>query len=496
MRFALGRRRRPAPVLRALPRSTRSIGRSRARAAVAAHPPPARAVRGARVGDLRAAHRVRARGRDPARIVALLRAALRADRPARRPDAGAVAGARAGAAAVLRPDAPGARSALVRAAREVARGRVDLRAADHERGWRAAAGDPRASARWTVECLALHGQGRYDQLPAGDLAYRKLVGRLRAGGDPRARAEEDEVREFFAPYGEWAGWRARTRSPARRGARGRSRAYAGSRVASCLPVRNASRSVGGPSSCSSPRRAGTRSSATSAAALEQLVVEHPAPVAAPTRRRPASRTAWSCRWGRTPAAWRGPGRASWPRSRSRVGARRRASTPACGSLRSASWPRASALQERAAGTAPRCARVLLAHDERRARCRSARRPARPRMITGLRFSRCELHALDVPEGAERRVDPLGQHRRHEVEADVDLLDRARGPRRPRRGSSSGTPTGRGCPRCRRSCPARSLGVGRPSRLPSDMIDVSGRCTSAPIETSFRPLSRASSSSGS
>jgi hypothetical protein len=33
-------------------------------------------------------------------------------------------------------------------------------------------------------------------------------------------------------------------------------------------------------------------------------------------------------------------------------------------------------------------------------------------------------------------------------------------------------------------------------LPIEMIDVSGVCTSAPIETSLAPLSRASSSSGS
>jgi 3-methyladenine DNA glycosylase/8-oxoguanine DNA glycosylase len=93
---------------------------------------------------------------------------------------------------------------LVRAAREVARGRVDLRAPDHERGWRRLRAIPGIGS-WTVECLAVHGQGRLDQLPAGDLAYVKLVARLRTGGDPWARATEDEVREFFAPYEGWAG---------------------------------------------------------------------------------------------------------------------------------------------------------------------------------------------------------------------------------------------------------------------------------------------------
>jgi 3-methyladenine DNA glycosylase/8-oxoguanine DNA glycosylase len=94
--------------------------------------------------------------------------------------------------------------ALVRAAREVARGRVDLHAGEHERGWRRLRSIPGIGS-WTVEMLALRGQGRHDQLPAGDLGLLKLVGRLLSGGDPWARAEEAQVRELFAPYGEWAG---------------------------------------------------------------------------------------------------------------------------------------------------------------------------------------------------------------------------------------------------------------------------------------------------
>ena len=105
--------------------------------------------------------------------------------------------------------------ALRRAAREVAAGRVDLRAGDHERGWRRLRALPGIGS-WTVECLALHGQGRFDQLPAGDLGLRKLVGRLRSGGDPRARAQEEEVREFFAPYAPWAGLAASLRAARRR----------------------------------------------------------------------------------------------------------------------------------------------------------------------------------------------------------------------------------------------------------------------------------------
>jgi 3-methyladenine DNA glycosylase/8-oxoguanine DNA glycosylase len=96
---------------------------------------------------------------------------------------------------------------LVRAAREVARGRVDLHVAEHEHGWRRLRAIP-GIGPWTVEKLALYGQGRHDQVPAGDLAYLKLVGRLLSGGDPHARADEQQVRDFFAPYGEWAGMAA------------------------------------------------------------------------------------------------------------------------------------------------------------------------------------------------------------------------------------------------------------------------------------------------
>ena len=102
-------------------------------------------------------------------------------------------------------DLAGSRAlALVRGAREVACGRVDLHSAEHERGWRRLRAIP-GIGTWTVEMLALHGQGRHDQVPAGDLSLLKLVGRALGGGDPHARAEEQQVREFFAPYGEWAG---------------------------------------------------------------------------------------------------------------------------------------------------------------------------------------------------------------------------------------------------------------------------------------------------
>jgi 3-methyladenine DNA glycosylase/8-oxoguanine DNA glycosylase len=92
---------------------------------------------------------------------------------------------------------------LVRAAREVAAGRVDLNGPDHEPGWRRLRRITGIGS-WTLQTLALTGQGRLDQLPAGDLAFLKLVGRLR-GGDPRSRATEEEVARFFEPYAPWTG---------------------------------------------------------------------------------------------------------------------------------------------------------------------------------------------------------------------------------------------------------------------------------------------------
>jgi 3-methyladenine DNA glycosylase/8-oxoguanine DNA glycosylase len=89
--------------------------------------------------------------------------------------------------------------ALVRAAREVAAGRVDLAAAEP---YCRRLHSIRGIGAWTLECLALYGQGRDEVLPAGDLAYLKLVGRLEGLG---RRATEEEVRGFFAPYASHAG---------------------------------------------------------------------------------------------------------------------------------------------------------------------------------------------------------------------------------------------------------------------------------------------------
>ena len=88
--------------------------------------------------------------------------------------------------------------AMVRCAREVARGRARL-------------DDPSGDGRlleiseigpWTIQCLGLHGRGDPDSLPAGDLAYVKLVGHLAGLG---RRATVEEVEEYFAPYAPYRG---------------------------------------------------------------------------------------------------------------------------------------------------------------------------------------------------------------------------------------------------------------------------------------------------
>jgi 3-methyladenine DNA glycosylase/8-oxoguanine DNA glycosylase len=91
-------------------------------------------------------------------------------------------------------DLSAARSlALIRAAREVACGRIDLQTAEGDRRLLAI---PEIGP-WTVQSLGLRGRGDPDSLPAGDLAYVKTVGRLAGLG---RRATVPEVEEFFAPY--------------------------------------------------------------------------------------------------------------------------------------------------------------------------------------------------------------------------------------------------------------------------------------------------------
>jgi DNA-3-methyladenine glycosylase II len=94
--------------------------------------------------------------------------------------------------------APSRAAALLRVARVAAAGRcrLDSPAAD-----RRLLAIPRIGP-WTVQCLGLFGRGDMDSLPAGDLGYLKLVGRLAGLG---RRASVAEVEEFYAPYAPYRG---------------------------------------------------------------------------------------------------------------------------------------------------------------------------------------------------------------------------------------------------------------------------------------------------
>jgi 3-methyladenine DNA glycosylase/8-oxoguanine DNA glycosylase len=94
--------------------------------------------------------------------------------------------------------APSRAIALIHCAREVAAGRVDP-------------SDPAGDRRllrisgigpWAIQILGLGGRGEPDSLPAGDLAYVKLVGVLAGLG---RRATVAEVEEYFAPYAPFRG---------------------------------------------------------------------------------------------------------------------------------------------------------------------------------------------------------------------------------------------------------------------------------------------------
>ena len=81
--------------------------------------------------------------------------------------------------------------------------RADLLADDPAPVWRALRAIP-GVGQWTMEMLGLHGHGDHDRVPAGDLGFLKLVGRLQTG-NPRARVEPPEAYAFFAPYAGWRG---------------------------------------------------------------------------------------------------------------------------------------------------------------------------------------------------------------------------------------------------------------------------------------------------
>jgi 3-methyladenine DNA glycosylase/8-oxoguanine DNA glycosylase len=83
--------------------------------------------------------------------------------------------------------------ALIKCAREVAADRADLLDPSSDRRLLAI----REIGPWTVQCVGQRGRGDPDSLPAGDLAYVKLVGHLAKLG---RRATVEEVEEYFAPY--------------------------------------------------------------------------------------------------------------------------------------------------------------------------------------------------------------------------------------------------------------------------------------------------------
>ena len=208
---------------------------------------------------------------------------------------------------------------LRRAAAEVAAGRVDLLAADPMPGWRRLRAIP-GIGPWTLEMLAYYGQGHHDRIPAGDLGYLKLVGRITTG-HPKARATEEEVRAFFAPYGEWkglAGEYVRWPPPA-----GCSRSVLLERAPRVEPL---------------ARQELVRQHPLRGLRLrEQALVVHPVDVGLPLGRRPGSPRAARRRRGRRPAASRRP---PPPAGRGRARGRPRAArrSPAAASSRSASWP--------------------------------------------------------------------------------------------------------------------------------------------------------------
>jgi 3-methyladenine DNA glycosylase/8-oxoguanine DNA glycosylase len=94
--------------------------------------------------------------------------------------------------------APSRAIALIRCAREVAAGRVDPGCSSGDARLRRISG----IGAWTLQVLGFSGRGEPDSLPAGDLAYVKLVGALAGLG---RRATVEEVEEYFAPYAPFRG---------------------------------------------------------------------------------------------------------------------------------------------------------------------------------------------------------------------------------------------------------------------------------------------------
>jgi 3-methyladenine DNA glycosylase/8-oxoguanine DNA glycosylase len=113
------------------------------------------------------------------------------------PDAELIAG-RAPAELAAFDLAPSRAIALTRCGGEVAAGRVDPGCATGDRRLLRIPG----IGPWTVQVLGFAGRGDADSLPAGDLAYVKLIGVLARLG---RRATVAEVEEYFAPYAPFRG---------------------------------------------------------------------------------------------------------------------------------------------------------------------------------------------------------------------------------------------------------------------------------------------------
>ena len=202
MRFALGLEDDMTEFFQALPArpAARAGDPSQALDPAAA---PALALGGARLGDHRAADRGLAGLRDPAPHRPPLGpaggAGRRSDRPLidvpspqrdRRP--------RPGRARLDGPDrGAGAGDGPLRA-----RGRRRARRPHRSRVATAACSRSARSAPGRSSASGCYGRGDPDSLPAGDLAFVKLVGHLAGLG---RRATVEEVEEYFAPYAPFRG---------------------------------------------------------------------------------------------------------------------------------------------------------------------------------------------------------------------------------------------------------------------------------------------------
>ena len=188
-------------------RADRADRRARAPRAVASPDAPPGAVRGARLGDLRAADRVLARGRDraadrsPARPLERAAGTQRRCATCRAPRCSPARRRRCSSPSTSPP--AGRSRCAARRARWPAAASICTAPTTSARG--GGCGRCPASAAGPSSASRLHGQGRFDAA-AGRRSRRCASW---SGGCAAAtrgeRAQEEEVREFFAPYAPWGG---------------------------------------------------------------------------------------------------------------------------------------------------------------------------------------------------------------------------------------------------------------------------------------------------